>query len=260
MKAMTAYSYTREAAAGEAVEVSFKSLNSKYLDINIRHLPAENVLLERKIKSAIEDKISRGRVEMGIFIKSTKKDKAVINQNLLKTYCSQVKKIAKNLGLDPKLSMGELLSLPNLITVESTRSIDEHIILSAVRKTVDKAVLFREKEGRAIKKRLIQHLKRLEAAAENIAKVKPKVKSGDLGKEDIDEEVSLMQFYISKLEKMISRKQKKPVGKTIDFLAQEILRELNTCASKSKQKTLASHIIEAKNLTERIREQAQNVE
>ena len=78
-------------------------------------------------------------------------------------------------------------------------------------------------------------------------------------KEDIDEEISLLTFYAKKLEKEISSKQDSK-GKAIDFLTQEILRELNAASSKTKKPVLASLIVESKSYLERIREQAQNIE
>lgn len=260
MRAMTAYAYVREAQNGEVVEVSFKSLNSKYLDINIYRLPPEKVILERKLKELVESKIARGRVEISLFIKSSPKEKAVINKGLLYNYYAQINRVAHTLGLKPNIEVHDLLLLPGLITIESTARINERLILAAVKKTLVKVIQFREKEGRALKRKTLGSLKKIAALLNKIQRHKPKVKKEELGKEDIDEEVSLTQFYIKKLEKVIKRKNSFPRGKTIDFLAQEILRELNTSASKTKYKRLVSFIVEAKNYAERIREQAQNIE
>jgi len=260
MRAMTAYAYVREAQNGEIAEVVFKSLNSKYLDINIYRLPPERVILEKKLRELIENKISRGRIEISIFIKSPRKEKVVINKELFYSYYAHIKNFSHTLHLKPEIHIRDLLLLPGLITVESITHINESLIFAAVTKTLAKAVQFREKEGRAVKKKMLGDLRKLVFLLKRIQKHKPKAKEGELRKEDIEEEVSLMQFYTKKMEKVIKRKNNAPRGKTIDFLAQEILRELNTSASKTKYIKLSSLIIEAKNYAERIREQAQNIE
>ncbi len=260
MRAMTSYAYVRDVKGAEVVEVSVKTLNSKYLDVYIRHLPPENVLLERKIKELIENVIHRGRLELNVTVRSAKSDKTEINKDLLREYYGQIKKIARQMHLPESVSLRDLLTLPGLISVKSTRSINEKLVLQAVKKALNKTVSFREKEGRAIRKKLITHLRALTRALKKIEQYKPKAGNSELGKEDIDEEVSLLKFYVKKLDKIMHGKNKAVSGKTIDFLAQEILRELNTSASKSKKVHLASVIIEAKNYTERIREQAQNIE
>ena len=95
---------------------------------------------------------------------------------------------------------------------------------------------------------------------ESIKKAVPAPVKEVNGKEDINEEISLASFYLNKLDKTINAKTEKPKGKSLDFLTQEILRELNSASSKTKNRNIAPLIVESKNYLERIREQAQNVE
>ena len=108
---------------------------------------------------------------------------------------------------------------------------------------------------------MLKNLKRLK---ENMAQVKkhkpPPQKTENNNKEDIDEEVSLISFYINKLESQVNSSKADPKGKAMDFLTQEILRELNSASSKTKRKIVSSLIVESKTYLERIREQAQNIE
>ena len=260
MRAMTSYAYVREAQKEGIVEVSFKSVNSKYLDINIYRLSSGNVLLESKIKKLIEGSIFRGRVDVGVFVREKRRETVKVDKDLFYTYYSRAKEFSERLDLPLDFKVFDIFSLPGIITVETSDWCGEKIVLKAVRTAIEKAVLFREKEGAAIKKKVLGHLGKLTSTLEGIQKYKPKVTDGELGKEDIDEEVSLLSFYIKKLERVVKMNSNAVRGKTIDFLAQEILRELNTSASKTKGVKLISLIIEAKNYIERVREQAQNIE
>jgi uncharacterized protein (TIGR00255 family) len=260
MKSMTAYAYSKASGKRQSVEIVAKSLNSKYLDINIHHLPLEKVMLERQIRKIVEEKISRGRVELYVSVNAPLNEKAEINKKLLSDYLRQIRNISKTLGIDPRVSVKDLLHLPGLISVNSKKKISDDLILRTAKGAVDKIVAFRSKEGRAIKESVIKHTQQLKKTIEKIQTVKPRATERELGKEDIEEEVALISFYVKKLVRLIHRKGNSPRGKAIDFLAQEILKELNTCASKTKKVELASLIIESKNYSERIREQAQNIE
>lgn len=260
MKSMTAYAYCKAVGKSQNVEIIAKSLNSKYLDINIHHLPMEKIVLERQIRKIIEEKISRGRIEFYVSVNAPVNEKAEINKKLLSDYLRQIKGISKGLKIDSRIAVKDLLHLPGLISVSSTKKISDDLILKTAQGAVDKIVAFRSKEGKAIKENMITHTQRLKKTIRSIQAVKPRATEKELGKEDIEEEVALISFYVKKLVRLIHRKGNSPRGKAIDFLAQEILKELNTCASKTKRVELASLIIESKNYSERIREQAQNIE
>lgn len=156
--------------------------------------------------------------------------------------------------------MSDILNLPQVVSWEQRSKSDEALILSVVREALDQLLRFKEKEGRIIKKEMKDNLLKLRSNVEKIKKQKPKVNEIENGKEDIDEEISLISFYIGKLENKINTKKLTPQGKPADFLIQEILRELNAASSKTKRKNPALLIVEGKNYLERIREQAQNIE
>ena len=150
--------------------------------------------------------------------------------------------------------------MPQAISLSHSGKRDKGLIPLAIKEVLNKFVKFKEKEGKAIKKEIIENLSKLKNNVEKIKKEKPKVNKIENGREDIDEEISLTLFYISKLESKINSKQWTPQGRALDFLTQEILRELNAASSKTKKKNLALLIIEGKNYLERIKEQAQNIE
>ncbi|MCK4810418.1 MAG: DUF1732 domain-containing protein [Candidatus Omnitrophica bacterium] len=260
MRSMTAYAYMRRREEKDQVEVVAKAINFKYLDIVVYRLPPEKILLEKKIREMIKGKIFRGRVEIHIFTKVTGGQKASINKSLLYDYFGQLKKVFASLNMANDLTARDLLTLPGLISLEGKVCVKDSLIIRAVNDTIERIVKFREKEGQAIKMAILKHLRDLKNTMRKVEKLKPKAKDKDVSKEDIDEEAALIFFYIKKMVALINDRKKNPKGKMIDFLGQELLKEFNTCASKTKKIKLASLLVEAKNYSERIREQAQNIE
>ena len=260
MRTMTAYAYVRKVKKNSRLEIVAKSFNSKYLDIAIYHLPPEKVILERKIRELIEKNFVRGRIEMYVFIKSGETLQPAINEKILKSYYHQINKVVNQLGLKHQsVDIAELLNLPGVVSLKKEVDKDEWII-AGVKEAIKKIKSFRQKQGRAVKKKILKYLRKMENIVEKVKKVKVEIKEKEIGKEDIEEEITLFSFYLKKLKKLLSLKKEVPIGKEMDFIIQEILRELNASLSKVKKKRLVSFIIEAKNYAERIRQQAQNIE
>ena len=261
MKSMTAYSNVVQRKKSQTIQLTIRSLNFKYLDVSIHNLPAESIFLEEKIKKEIKKRIGRGKIEVYVFMKHPAGSQVHIDERVLGKYVSQVKKAGRKFGLNSQLSITDVLSLPGVVWVEEKKTQEEGLILSALRQGLNNLERFKKREGRVIKNEMLKNLCRLKANINYVKKHKPKKsRSADNNKEDIDEEISLMAFYAHKLEQKIHSPKNEPKGKSVDFLTQEILRELNSASSKTKRKMLSSLIVESKTYLERIREQAQNIE
>ena len=260
MRSMTAYASAQRSRGAQTVQVILRSLNFKYLDVCIHNLPAEDILLEEKVKREIKKRIHRGKIEVFIFSAKPQAKKIYVDQGVVSGYVAQIKALGKKHNLKASINISDILSLPQAISWGYRGKSDEGLVLPIIKEALDRFSRFKEKEGRAIKKEIKDNLNKLKSNVEKIKKQKPKVSKVENGKEDIDEEVSLTLFYISKLESKINSKKWIPQGRAIDFLTQEILRELNAASSKTKKKNLALSIIEGKNYLERIKEQAQNIE
>ena len=150
--------------------------------------------------------------------------------------------------------------MPQAVVWEEKEKTGAPLVMPALKEAIDKLMEFKRKEGEAIRKEIMANLGKLKNNMEEIKRQKPNAANMENGKEDIDEEISLAMFYIGKMDAAVNSKKGKPIGKTFDFLTQEILRELNAASSKTKKKTPAFLIVEAKNYLERIKEQAQNIE
>ncbi len=99
MKSMTAYANIDRKKKGQNLQVILRSLNFKYLDISVHNLGAENIILEEKIKREIKKKITRGKIEVYVFLKGMPKDEVFINEEALKHYIFQMKRLAKKYRL-----------------------------------------------------------------------------------------------------------------------------------------------------------------
>ncbi|MBU2043882.1 MAG: DUF1732 domain-containing protein [Candidatus Omnitrophica bacterium] len=260
MKSMTAYAACHKRKESQTVQIVLRSMNFKYLDISVRNLPAEDILLEEEIKREVKKSIFRGKLEVFIFLTGAQSRKVSINEKVVLKYLSQIKSLARKHAVRAEVNITDLVSLPQAVYWEQRISSDRSLIMPAVKETLRKLLEFKEKEGRIIRKEMLENLKKLAANMAQAKKHKPLISAMENGKEDIDEEISLSAFYLSKLKGKINSKNQAPKGKAIDFLTQEILRELNAASSKTKKKIPALMIVEAKNYLERVREQAQNIE
>jgi len=257
---MTAYASVYKHQDSQAIQIILRSLNFKYLDVLIRNLPPEDILLEAKIKAEIKKKLYRGKVEAFIFITKPSARRVHIDEKLVSRYISSAKTLARRHHLKPEIKISDILGLPQAIFWEQKAKNDETIIFPVLKEALKRLVEFKNKEGAAIQREILSNLGKLKADIEKIRRLKPRIDRMEIGKEDIDEELALISFYIAKLGEKVKAKKLIPKGKAIDFLTQEILRELNAASSKTRKRKAALLIVEAKNYLERIREQTQNVE
>ncbi|MBN3039725.1 MAG: DUF1732 domain-containing protein [Candidatus Omnitrophica bacterium] len=260
MKSMTGYAAVHRKNKTYSVQVILRSLNFKYLDINVRNLSADDILLEEATKREIKKHIQRGKIEVFIFIEETGPKKIFIDEKTISRYIAQAKSLAKKYRIKADLSISDVLNFPQAISWEQKKKAHQGFVVFVLRQAVQELLRFKKREGLAIEKEMLFNLKKLDKNIRNIREQKPKIHDMDNGKEDIDEELSLTSFYIRKLQADIKSDKITGKGKSIDFLTQEILRELNAASSKTRKKTPSLLIVEAKNYLERIREQTQNIE
>ncbi|MFH1768442.1 MAG: DUF1732 domain-containing protein [Candidatus Omnitrophota bacterium] len=256
---MTSYAQAERKGADYYLQVAMRSLNSRYLEIYTYQLPSERIFLEDGIKNEVKKKVNRGRIEIYFFFRHKPHQKVSINEDLVKQYYAQTKKIARSIKVSHENFLKSIAPLPGIIYLEEKKAIDNSIIISAVKETVDLLITFKEKEGSLIKKEILKNLRTIDTHTENIKKNVSKM-GESVNVKDIDEEMSLISFYIKKLHKLIYSKKDDVKGKAMDFLSQEILRELNAAASKTKTKNISWWLLDSKSALERIREQSQNIE
>lgn len=255
------------------VSVELRSTNHKFMEI-VLHLPEGFLALEDRIKKEIEAKVKRGRITCVINISGGKTPGVFINDKLLKNYLSALENIKRKFQIKGEAGLDTLIHLPGVLSLTESSIPKEKIwpgLKTLLQSAVDGLFQMRQKEGRAVHKYLktrSQILKseleavqsRFKEVLENkIAKLKTaEERSGFLKDSDISEEISRLGFHIKNFNHKLSKSV--PVGKEMDFIAQEMQREANTIGAKSCDSLLSGRIIHIKSQIEKIREQVQNIE
>jgi uncharacterized protein (TIGR00255 family) len=255
------------------INVELRSTNHKYCEI-VLHVPEGFMSLEDKIKKIIEARIKRGRVVCAITIQHRTPTKVVINKQLLDTYLHALKDIRAHSGVQDDISLNTLVNLPGVLALEDNSNtvagIGTHA-LTLVEKAVSRIAAMRHKEGNALQKYVRQRAQTLKKDVDYVRSRYKRViqekltqlrtdeeKSSFLKNSDVTEEMDRLAFHIENLISKLSKLG--PVGKELDFVAQEMQREANTTGAKSFDATVSGRVVEIKSQIEKIREQVQNIE
>ncbi len=260
MRSMTAYSAAEEKNKSGKIKIVLRSLNFKYLDVSFFNLPQHALGLEEKIREEVKKAITRGKIEVYLYQDGGRAGSFQINKERFGSYARQLKALTKEFKLNKEIDALDILGLPGVVSAGGEKSISKTRVLFVLKKALERLIKFKEEKGKAIKKELLKNLNLLDVNIEKIKRNKKKSLGEEESREDIDEEIALIIFYSKKLKQTINAKRQVRKGKGIDFLSQEVLRELNASASKTRDQFLANLIVEAKNYLGRIREQAQNIE
>jgi len=255
------------------ISLEIRSTNHKFLE-TVFHLPVGFLSLEDKIKKEIEARIKRGRVVCVMNIVGGPSNKIFINKSLLKNYVSTLKNIQKHSRLKDEVRLDTLIHLPGVLSLTENRISKTRLwprLRILVRKTLDAVVEMRHKEGQALYNYLKTRGGILDATLGTIQArfqkvIKDKIsrfttqeeRSSFLKETDITEEIERLTFHIRNFKKKLS--QAGPIGKELDFIAQEMQREANTMAAKSCDAVISARIVQTKSQIEKIREQLQNIE
>ena len=288
MKSMTGYGEASRQIGGTRVTVQVRSLNHRHLDLQLR-VPREYLSFEEEIRKAVRERISRGRVDLFITRSSTKGQarRLELDEELLGQYLSSIRQVKKKFRLSGDISVSLLASVPDLFQVrevEVDAASEQQGLFKALDAALDKLEQSREREGRQLKADMqsqIKHLNKISAELEarateigtRLQRATPpsteeenpfraEKEGSDLGnwvlKGDINEEVVRLKSHVAALAGVVA--EPGPVGKKIEFMLQEMQRELNTISSKVPQLAIVQLVLEGKERVEKLREQTHNVE
>ena len=288
---MTGYGRSEEAWSGGTVTAELRSVNHRFCEIVVR-LPKVLSSLEEDLKRLVQQRCARGRIELTISLSGSKETgkQLCLDRALARQYHDLLRDLKKHLRLSGAIDIALLAGYRDLISV-SDRPVDEkRLFQTAKRVTADALSIMdqmRRREGTALGKDLKhrlhtvrgeiglveqrspqvaqEYLIRLRARVAKLAEL-PELDSGRLSQElalyadrcDISEEVTRLGSHLAQCE--IALKSEEPVGRTLDFLLQEIGREVNTIGSKANDADIAMHVVKLKGELEKIREQVQNIE
>jgi uncharacterized protein (TIGR00255 family) len=291
MRSMTGYGRGEADHAGTKISVELNSVNRKQSDIVI-NLPRDLAMLEPRIRQAINEKISRGRMNVMVGLQESANGAGALalDTALARSYHEAMLTLQKELSAPGEITIGTILQAPGVMRApEHTMNADDAwpVMQRALNTALGDLVKMREREGKHLAKDLIHRLKTLRADIKEIRKLYPEVvkkyravlrerleKAGlDLpldderllkevtifaDRSDISEELTRLESHLAQFAHHLRKNE--PVGRTLEFITQEIFRELNTLGAKSNDAGISQHVVACKSELEKIREQIQNLE
>ena len=289
---MTGYGRGECAPSGFKITVEISSVNRKQSEISV-NLPRDLEVLEAQIRDEINQVISRGRitVRVGMHASDTAPGKWLVNAKLARVYAREFQRLGRELDLAEPVTLDVVLRAPGVL--QSSENISEaEDLWPAVRKALKTAlaalVKMREREGAHLRRDLKARIATIRGAVGRVQEQAPQVtaryrdqlreriKAAGLeipgveeerlvkeviyfaDRSDISEELTRLQSHFQQFEDCV--KSDEPVGRTLDFLSQEMNREINTIGAKANDSRVSREVVLLKTELEKFREQVQNVE
>ena len=283
VQSMTSYGRHSISKKYYSIETEIKSLNSKFFDFNIRNSP-QIKLDENKIRSILKKKLTRGKIDVTISIYEKSKDhRKIIDSKKFKNLYSEIKSLARSHNDD--IILNNTLKFSEKLLVSENINLSQNIIYDSINKAANACIKYRLKEGKTILKDLQKKIKSIhkdlkkiilidkrqiknkrKALKEKILDIKGlKVDQNRLEQEiflyldkiDINEEINRLKSNLYLFEETM--KSKTSQGKKLNFICQEIGREINTIGSKCSEFAIQKKVIEMKNNLEKIKEENYNI-
>ena len=273
------------------VHVEIKAVNQRYLETNYR-MPYSLNMFENVLTKTIKEYASRGKLDVNIRFQDLR-DKAVniaVDKGLVEAYGKALQEIQCQLQLTAPITASQIAAYPDVLKIaEENQDLEaaEPVLMSAVKEALENFVAMRTTEGRNIQADLLARIDTLEGFVGELEKLAPEIVASYkqrletlleeyLAKENIEEsriiqEVALFTDKVNYTEETVRLRSHfaqfrsiitsdEPVGRKLDFLIQEMNREINTVASKANSSGAAQFVVDVKSEIEKIREQIQNIE
>ncbi|SVA79665.1 uncharacterized protein METZ01_LOCUS132519 [marine metagenome] len=292
LKSMTGFSRHENQNEDLTCKVEIRSVNNRFIDINTR-LPKSLAPLELPLKKMVKSKCARGSFDISIAIEKNGDSEANLevapNLPLATEYLNAFKNIQEGLGLKGEIDINTILSQRDVVKPELKKVEDssEEIVLQTVDKTLTDLVKMREEEGKNLEKDILNQISSIKALGKLIStkqsitvqefqdKLKEKIQTLTTGIEidpariaqesalladrcDVTEELVRLESHLDQFNKLVASHE--PQGRKLEFLTQEINREVNTMGSKTIDLEVSKAVIEMKSCLEKIREQLANIE
>ncbi|KZR57324.1 YicC/YloC family endoribonuclease [Pseudobacillus badius] len=287
---MTGFGRSRIKSADCAVVVEMKSVNHRFSEFQIR-MPRQLIKIEDKIKKELATYIQRGRVELFVTIEGEGLTHRTLQADwqLIDEFVRLMGQIAEKYGFPGKPDLKDLLQRPDFITIEESEeenSVLEKLVLETVVSAAERLHEMRQVEGQELKKDLLVLLSGLaqrlfdikerapiviEAYSQRLERRMKEIAAGAFDqdrlatevavfadKSDIHEECIRLESHIQQFRQALDHEG--PIGRKLDFMIQEMNREVNTIGSKANDSMISSAVVDLKTGLEKMREQVQNIE
>ncbi|WP_406678220.1 YicC/YloC family endoribonuclease [Moorella sp. ACPs] len=291
LNSMTGYGRGEARGAGRTVTVEIRAVNQRFLDVVIR-LPRLYTALEEKIRQVIKNSLSRGRVEVMVSISEENGEKRplTVDMGLAMAYYNALKELAQNLAIPADITAEKLLAIPEVVKVAEPEW-DEAtlwpVVTGALEKALENLLAMRRAEGQRLQADLEERVAYVRRQVEAIRERAPEVPreyarrlkervaelSGGITldpgrlemevallaeKADITEEIVRLLSHLEQMATAMAGSE--PAGRRLDFILQEMWREINTIGSKAGDLAISNLVVAVKGELEKMREQVQNVE
>lgn len=292
VRSMTGFGRGTFSDNGKEFTVEIKTVNHRYIDFYIK-LPRQIGYLEERVREVASQSLFRGKVDIFISFedRSDNSRSVTLDEPLASAYIQAVEKLKEKYSLKDDLSVSLISRFPDVLRIEKNEDDEEHL-WSVLKNALDLAIAsllqMREKEGNELRNSLLQKADYMETIISDISQRSPQVVTEYKQKLEyrikellnqqtvdenriamevaifadrcgIDEELVRLGSHLTQLRDILNIK-KQPIGRKLDFLVQEINREINTIGSKSNDIIITKNVLELKSEAEKIREQIQNME
>ena len=289
MNSMTGYGKGVAESAGRKVGVEIKSVNHRFLDMNIK-LPRTLGFAEDIIRSEVKGAIARGHLDIYVNYERESGGKISMDEQLARDYCTMAAKAAMKFSITNDLSVSALFRMPEVVVVKEEDEDEEAVgklVEQAVREALNGLSVMRAKEGEMLMRDFSEKLANISAFVDEVEKLAPVTVEehknrmreritemlGDVAFDEarlmneaaffadkvaVDEEIARLRSHIAHFGDIC--RAEGALGKKLDFIVQEMNRETNTIGSKCSDSKIAQCVISAKCEIEKVREQVQNVE
>ncbi|MFH1783388.1 MAG: YicC/YloC family endoribonuclease [bacterium] len=288
MQSMTGFG----SCEGSSFKITIRSLNHRFCEVTVK-MPASMLAIEDDIKKLVKKHLKRGRIEVSITKVErdvSHQDQFIVNMTLARSYLNSLKKMSSDLGIAFDAGIDSIAKVPGVVSQKET-SVELKQIVPVLNKLMLKAIdnvnYIRDREAKEIKKDFSSRIKILERIVRDIGRRAPGVVSeyasrlkkrvSRLSKNlvnfdskqllaevtvfaersDITEELVRLNSHVKQFRGTMA--QKTPTGRTLDFILQEMHREVNTIGSKANDFNISQHVVVLKAELEKLREQVQNV-
>lgn len=291
LNSMTGYGRYEQIDESRKIVIDIRSVNHRYSDVTVK-LPRAYGYLEDKIREYVLSNISRGKVDVFVYIENyTSDDKAVVlDETLCMNYYALLKEIKEKCGIKTEISVSDMTRFSDIFITKQQEEDKEQVwqlILSCLEPAMQDFLAMRRREGERLLRDLKEKAERISTLTMRVEELSPKVVKeyaerlsermkellGEFKADEgrlltevgimadrvcINEELVRLKSHFVELDEILS--QEEPVGRKLDFLVQELNRETNTIGSKANDKDITKLVVEMKSEIEKLREQIQNVE
>lgn len=288
MYSMTGYASKIYELGDYTLEIGFKALNNKFLDIRFK-LPFSIEYLEEKMRKILKKYVKRGKVEISIKLTANEQLELTLITSMVDKYYKIIKKIQNETNSSFRISLSEMFSMKGLINPYEDwecKDIPEEVIEEIFVSTIEAFQESRHIEGENTKKEILKNIQSITTSLDQIAALSPSVvdrykdqlkeKIRELienqveetrlmmevvifaNKVDISEEISRINGHIQKMLSTIHCDE--ACGRELDFIIQELNREINTIGSKMPDYSVSEEVVNVKSCLEKIKEQVRNIE